>query len=345
MKKWMIMICILLLTGCDYKELNEISISTVLGIDKNNEEYTITSLIVGKGENETIIETGTGTSLTTAFSNLNLNLSENLYLNHVQTIIISDQIAKEGLNPILDYFVKNDSIQNSFYLFLAHKVSAQAILQTLLESHNSDYNTITNIFKYNDEIEFSDKTDNIDEFLDTLLEKGKEPTLNTVTISNDKVTSSKLAIFRNDKLKGFSENSMGIAVLSNHANHIIIHIPCETQNSVVEINQIHVQTKINNNQIQNDITGNITLKENACQFQINNKVQQKILIQKAEKEVQKILKQSTNEIQNLKSDIFGYGSMLYKKNKQLHSNYISKLKIHNKLTLKIQNKEGRIYHE
>ncbi len=342
MKKWFLLCILFLLTSCDYKELNEISISTVLGIDKKDNQYIISSLIVGKEENETILQNGTGTSLTTAFANLNLNLSENLYLNHVQTIIISDDLAKEGLEPILNYFIKNDSIQNNFYLFLAHNVSSKQILETLLESNNSDYNTITNIFKYNDEIEFSDKTDTLTELVDTLLEKGKEPTLNTVTISKERVIASNLAILKKDKLKAFSENMIGIAILSNHANHIVLNIACKENKSVVELGSIHVKTKTNGKKIDNYITGNISVKENTCGKTIKNEKQ---LLKKVEWELQKILKNSINESKQLNSDIFGYGALLSKKNKNLKTDYFTDLIIENHMNFKIKDKEGDVYHE
>lgn len=346
MKKIVILICLLLLTGCDYKELSEISIGTVLGIDKQKEDYIISSLIVGKEENETLLYTGKGNSITTALANLNLNLSEDIYLNHVQTVLISDKIAKEGLGPILDYFIKNDSIQNNFYLFLAHDTSAESILKALLENSQSNYNTVTNIFKYNDEIEFTNKSDSITEFLDSLLKKGKEPTLNSVTIQNEKVTTSKLGIFKKDKLHTFSDNQIGIALLSNRANHIILNIPCDKGESVVEVNHIKVKSKYKNTKIVNEIKGTLSIKENICQYNMMKEKDKKNLLEKVQKELQNLLSKTVKESKKNQSDVFGFGNIVYQKEKKLSSSYFEKLDIQNKITLKIQKEDKKeVYHE
>lgn len=346
MKKVAILIILLfLLTGCDYKELSEISIATVLGIDKQKDIYTISSLVVGKEENETLLYTGKGSSITTALSNLNLNLSENLYLNHVQTVLVSEKIAKEGMEPILDYFIKNDSIQNNFYLFLAHDASAEDILKSLLKNSQNNYNTVTNIFKYNDEIEFTNKSDSITEFLDSLLKKGKEPTLNSITIQNDAITTSKLGIFKKDKLYSFSGNMMGIALLSNRVDHIILNIPCKQGESVIEVNNIEVKTKYVNKEIHNKIKGTIDIKENVCAYDIRKDNDKKEVTKKVQKEIQNLLAKTIHESKTNRSDVFGFGNKIYQKEKKLNYHYFEKLDIENEITLKMKKEDKEVYHE
>ena len=66
---------------------------------------------------------------------------------------------------------------------------------------------------------------------------------------------------------------IGIAILSNHANHIVLNIACKENKSVVELGSIHVKTKTNGKKIDNYITGNISVKENTCGKTIKNEKQ------------------------------------------------------------------------
>ena len=53
MKKIFILFMLFFLVGCDYKEVTDSSFVTVVGIDKENDEYVISALIPGKNEDNT----------------------------------------------------------------------------------------------------------------------------------------------------------------------------------------------------------------------------------------------------------------------------------------------------
>lgn len=346
MKKILCILMILLLTGCNYKELSDLSIGTVLGIDQINDEYKISCLIVGKEENQTKLYTGSGTSITSAMKNLNLNLTGELYLDHIQSIIISEKIAKKNLKNVIQYFLKNNDIQKNFYLFMAHKVEAEKILSTLLESNENDYNAITNIFKSHDEIVFTDQTDTYTQFLNALISKRIDPTLHSVTIKDNNISISDLALFKNEVLKKFSSNIEGYALLTGNVKQILLEIPCLNRVSIAEINKIKLKTHIDGNRIKNKITGTIILKENNCKLNVKTEDGKRKVLQKAEKELQKKVDSIIKESKKIDSDIFGYRDLLYKRGKQINSLQYRSISIENNISLTISKEERKGgYHE
>ena len=125
-----IIIISILLTGCfDYREINQLVIVNALAIDKKDEEYMATVSVVK-------IEIGGGAAL--QLINLNrfifrkqvklfLNVYANdlqsprrLYINHISLLIAQEEIAKEGLNNIYDFYYVT-RIQSSICYSLSRK--------------------------------------------------------------------------------------------------------------------------------------------------------------------------------------------------------------------------------
>jgi Spore germination B3/ GerAC like, C-terminal. len=345
MKKAVILIFILLVTGCDYKELSDLSIGTVLGIDKQDGKYVVTALVVSENEGETHLFEGKGISVVTAINNLNLNLTENLYLNHLQSLVISTEVASEGMKNTLNYFLKKDDIDKNFYIFLAQNNTSNEILKHLLEKSNGNYNTITNIFKTHDEIKFTDNSDTFSTFLDIMLREGIEPTLNSLSIKDNTLTISDVGVFKNDKLVNYIGDNISYATLIGTAKQITLSIPCSDSTTIVTIENIKINHKIKNNTVNNNITGNIRIKENNCQFETKTEENKQKLKKTITNKLLKMLDKTINQTRELNSDIFGYGELFYKNYKNPNINYPN-LKITNKINFKFKNIESSdTYHE
>ncbi|MDD3341793.1 MAG: Ger(x)C family spore germination protein [Bacilli bacterium] len=346
MRKIIICFLCLFLIGCDAKELSELSIGTVLGIDKKENTYTVSCLIVGKEENETKFYQGIGSSVETALNNLNLKLSENLYLNHIQSVIVGEGAAKDGMKNIVQYFIRNSNIQKNFYLFVTQDVNANTVLDNLLKTSGNDYNIITNIFKYNDQIDFKEQKNSFTGFLDDILSPNKEPVLHAITLTKDTLVTADLALFKNDKLISFSKNITGYAVLMEEAKKITLEIPCKEDKSIVSVEKIKRKTKVKNGTIYNTIKGNLYLKENGCHFKINTEKEKNALKKKAEKQLEQKLGQVLKEAKKIDSDIFGYQEFLYKRGQKTKETTFSNIKVSNDSNLSIKTlKVGGEYHE
>ena len=116
MKKIIFSLFILLcIAGCwNYKELNEYSIVTGISIDKIDSGYKVSVLIsnVPKGNNgtdnsssnsEIVVYEGDGESIYEAIKNIGLISPKELYLNSFYILVRSDEVAYDGIVPVLDF--------------------------------------------------------------------------------------------------------------------------------------------------------------------------------------------------------------------------------------------------
>ena len=70
----------------------------------------------------------------------------------------------------------------------------------------------------------------VHDFVNDVMTKGKDASLNSVTIKNNKVTPSEIAIFKDDKLVNFTNNLLGYSLLSKKASEILLDIKYKKHN-------------------------------------------------------------------------------------------------------------------
>ncbi len=155
MKKKLIMLLLLLcfsvpiLSSCyDYKEPNNIAYVIALGIDKGNSKgiykYSIqyarptqitggTSEGGGKGEDTSEILSIESPSIYSAINLANHIISKTFTLSHTKVIVLSEEIAKEGIAPIIDAFGRNSDIRPTVYFCIAND-SAEKYLNSVKPS-------------------------------------------------------------------------------------------------------------------------------------------------------------------------------------------------------------------
>lgn len=123
MKKWILLLIgsLFLLTGCStYTELNDLSIVNTVGIEKVNDIYKVTISVVDTSnyENEanykTTLYDATGKNITEAFNNLYLYLDKEIYIYHLETLLLSSSLDKSDIDKVNDYFNNIKNNRNSF---------------------------------------------------------------------------------------------------------------------------------------------------------------------------------------------------------------------------------------
>ena len=123
----LITICFIL-TGCgNYRELNQIAIITGIGIDKKNEEYEVSVLIANaqksettskEGESQPTVYSGTGKTLVEAVKVIERKTPKELYLGHINVVLISEDVAEDGFLKVADWLLRNPESRKKFYLIL-----------------------------------------------------------------------------------------------------------------------------------------------------------------------------------------------------------------------------------
>lgn len=369
MKKILLIPLIILLTGCwNYNELNNLAICTGIAIDKNEENYEITFLISNEKKNEsdeakTTSYSGIGETIKEAIDDIKLKIPFRPYTGHLVVTVISEEVAKEGLENILDYLARDTESRNFFYILLSKNSKAKDILeiisplqtfptQTIASDINSTSTDSSLIYKttYND-------------FIYTLLEQGIHPVLNSLTIlenneENLKETSDTpkksikidtLGIFKEDKLIGWANKnqSEGINILSNNTDNIYIKTKCEDKYIMNHVKNIKTKTKIDlkNNKVKIKINGTSTISEINCKIDLENKETIKKLENDIKEELNKIIFETTKLIQNeYETDVLGYGKIIHKTNpkewKKIKNNWdetFKNLKIETEININILN--------
>lgn len=375
MKKLIILPIILLLTGCwNYYELNNLAICTGIAIDKIDNKYEVTYLISNAKKNETSSKdgeagtttyNGTGETIQEAINDLQIKMPFEPYSGHLVVAVISDEIAKEGLENILDYLARDTESRNFFYILLSKNTKAKNILEIISPLQTFPSQTIAK------DIETSSDNSSLiykityNDFIYTLLEQGINPVLNSVTILGNKeegtdtkeltntipqatIKIDTLGIFKEDKLIGWAtlDESKGINLLSNNVENIYIKTKCEDKYMMNHIENIKVKTNIDldNNKVLVKIKGKTSLIETNCKINLENPETIKTIEQNIKEELNRIINESTYLVQKkYKTDVLGYGKIIHKKNpkkwKEIKNNWneiFKNLKIETEINLTLE---------
>lgn len=380
MKKLLIIPIILLLSGCwNYYELNNIAITTGIAIDKNNNQYEVTYLISNAKKNEvsskegeagTTTYSGIGDTIQEAINDLQIKMPFEPYIGHLVVTIISEEVAKEGLENILDYLARNEESRNFFYLILSKNTKAKNILEIISPLQTFPSQTIAS------DIETSSAESSLiykityNDFIYTLLEQGTNPVLNSVTIIGNKeegtdtkelsdtipkalIKIDSLGIFKEDKLLGWAttEESKGINLLSDNVKNMYIKTKCKENYIMNYIENIKTKTKIDleKNTVFVKISGNSKILETNCKIDLEKQDTINEIENNIKQELNQIIKQAQQLTKKYNTDVLGYGKIIHKNNpkkwneiKDNWDNIYKNLEIKVEYDIKIKNKGSLI---
>lgn len=337
-------------SGCwNYRELNELAITTGIGIDVKDDKYIISYMIAnskksqdssGKSEANTVVLSGEGKSISEAYMNLNNKNPKIPYISHLEVIIISEEAAKEGVTKVLDFLMRNPESRKEFFVVLSKGTSASSILETLspLEAFPSQ-NVAQNIISNKDDqstIILEDYSD----FVSNVLKPGINPILSGVEIEGEKEEANKqeslesstpsanikintLGVFKDDKLIGWADESetIGINIINNETNSVLLSAKCDDEFMASTLTNIGTKSKISfekeNPKIKLNVKATGALVEINCKRNLEEVNVINELKEKFEESLKELLENSIELTQKkYKSDVFGFGNMIYKKDFQ-----------------------------
>lgn len=136
MKKILIILCLLFLTGCSqYNELNSLAIIKSIGITKENNYILYAEIIeeIDKDNNpQTRIIEATGKTIDEIFTNIKILVNKEIYLSHIDLIILHEKLKNEDLQNIINYFLSHKEFRNNFLVLISEDI------QTVLEKAKYD---------------------------------------------------------------------------------------------------------------------------------------------------------------------------------------------------------------
>ncbi len=335
--KMFILIFIILLSssvisGCwNYREINDFLIVTGAAIDKSedNDDYIISIETISPkgGENvemESAIYSATGKTIFDAIRNSIQISGKKTYWSHAKVIVISKDIAKEGISPILDFFNRSIEIRSDIFLLISLDETAKKILESKDTVHNTAsyhleemLNSEKSIPKYHsvELYEFKDS-------LSCKIQSPIAPTTKAIDINGMKApTIFGTAVFRKNKMVGwlneYDTTNMIIIKGEDFDGGIILIENALDTNTNISLEVFDSKTKVSTDIIEDNIIINIDVKMNVEISEIaqyGEKVD--FLSKKGRKEFEKYaeeliktrLESTINKVQReYKTDVFGFG--------------------------------------
>jgi spore germination protein KC len=200
-------------TGCwNYREIERLAIVSGVAVDKGTDErYRITVEVVqfiGGKESRATSETMTleGKTIFDAARNVIAFSGKRLYWSHAKILVISEEVAREGIEKILDWFNRDSETRADIHVLISRNVPAKDILES------------TSIGEEVKSLELREMVDNqealskapqieIWEFVNSLAAKGKvaiAPIIELEPINKEVVPRIMgTAIFKKDKYIGY----------------------------------------------------------------------------------------------------------------------------------------------
>ncbi|MEK5147112.1 Ger(x)C family spore germination protein [Psychrobacillus sp. FSL K6-4615] len=341
----------LLLTGCwDKREINDLAIATAISIDKKDDEYHVAAQVVlptelsmkgGMGSSPVTLYEASGKSVNEAIRKLTQVSPRIIYLGHLRVVVISEELAKEGIATTVDFLSRGWEIRSDFYMIVSKGRDAKEILnvQTSLEQIPS--NELYNILHTSEANYSSTVAVNFFELKTNLERDGKEGVLTGVEILGDpkkgsskqnvemiipdaKIKFKELAVFKKDKLVGWldEQESRGFNEATNQVKSTIGLVSCP------DGGEVSIHTKKYNSKIKSKTTSNnpeieikVNIVANLGEVSCDIDLTKEKTIEMLQKEYEKVVKNDIQETikvvqQKYQSDIFGFGAAIYKSNPQ-----------------------------
>ena len=127
MKKIIIILIILLLTGCNkYTELNELAIIKSIGISKNDNYTLYAEIITDIKDNEPITEIieVSDNKIDNLFNKIKLLVNKEIYFSHIDLIILDFNLNNNDYNNLIKYFINHHEFRNDFLTILSSDIKS-----------------------------------------------------------------------------------------------------------------------------------------------------------------------------------------------------------------------------
>lgn len=331
------------------RELTDLAIVKSIGIDISEEgEIVFTAIVTDTSNKEKLnggdVYTSKGNSVQEAARNMVDISPKKLYIAHLETLVISEDIAKEHLENALDFFIRDNEGSNSFYLFIANGSSAEEVINVINEEEIDMVSFLNSTQKYKGDANL--KT--LNDILRDIIEEGTQVTVNSIAIKEDKIITSDMAYFDKWNMKGYltDEESILYNMLINQTQYFITSIDKDDDLVVAEVTSSKAKYSIDKNDnscvnLKLNVNANIT--QTGKNIKLNDEEAIKNIQNKLEEEINKKINEFYRKIKDeYKVDILSLGNLLYRKKNKLFENpdYLNSLNLNVDTKVKIVNQGG-----
>ncbi|HHV64330.1 MAG TPA: Ger(x)C family spore germination protein [Peptococcaceae bacterium] len=332
-----IIVCVLILlsiSGCwNRRELNTLAILMGMGIDKAQEtgKIELTAQVIKPGELKQEARTGekaywnikkTGSTVFNTIRGFTFESSRKIFLQHSQVLIFGRELAEEGVQNHLDFFIRDHETRLTVDVLVAEGKAAD-ILDVKSEIEKIPANNIANLVEAYGATSQSISV-SLDEFIKRLMSKTFSPIAPIIRVNNDGEKQSVFlegtAVFKRAKMVGELNRieTRGLLWVIDKIRSGIIVINSPDGEGNVEFEIIRASSKIipkiENNRISLTVKikeeGNIGSQNSPGDLELEH-------IEYFENEKKSVIKNEVmaaiSKAQELNADIFGFGEAIYRK--------------------------------
>lgn len=333
------------LTGCNnYRELNDLAIVSAIGIKKENNQIKLTIQVLDTNqdsnentESKFIIFNTTGKTVQEAIRNVMMESSKRLFINQLQILLIDEELAKDGINDIIDFFFRDPESRKQYIVLIANDdINDILSTKTLLEKISGM--NIRERIRKNDKYLNNINDQTFAELISDYMNPYKDMIITTVDlIKNDseedeiepknEIILSKTAIFNKDKLVGYIDplDVIYYNFVRNNINNTLLTIKHDNKNASIEV--ISNKTKLKNEENKIIIELNMEASINDINFDLDLTKNEniKLLENLYEEDLNKEILESINKtIKDYAVDIYGFTDFIYRNdNKYFKNNNIT----------------------
>jgi spore germination protein KC len=371
----LLVINMFIITSCEVALVGKREITTLLfvriaGIDKgkekeNNLRLTVSSKDIspgGEAKEQSISKTisNEGITILSNQNQFNLYSDMEIYWGNNEIIVISEELAKEGIASVLDFFVRDNNQNIDMFVFISKGWTAEDIIRKGSDEKMFVGDKIKNIVKgvkYNTDA-------SVIELLEIIKMLDNENTglyLPVITLLKKEETNGKeeynvkidgYALFRKDKLIDIvsGDKAKGISFIINKVDSGDIYVK-DKKNKYITLEIAKSVTNIESEIKGEEIFFNIKIKliSNIEEYNGSDDIFQKDYLEFLNNQQKEIVYKQVKEaiVMSLQHnvDFYGIGEILYHKypnkwEKSLRSKWIEKYP-HTKYTITIDSKIER----
>ncbi|MBP2651206.1 MAG: putative spore germination protein [Firmicutes bacterium] len=340
------------LTGCwSSHEVNTLAITVCIGIDKIENGYRVTEQVINPkaiaskrsiNESPIILYTSEGQSIGEIIQSLTTQSSRRIYHSHLRMVIFGEEVARDGIKDILDYFMREREYRTDFYFAVAKGASAKEVLSVLTPLEAIPGISMYSSLETSQNFWAPTKSIKIIELINLITAEGKNLVLPSIEISAgtampnstevlNKDTGIKkpiftgLGVFRKDKLVGWlnEDESKGYNYITGnvkktvgtiyYGNNDRITIDVMKVKSDMEVYRVNDKPAI---AVNIDMLG--TIKTAVGTLDVSKEENQSLLNKLSEDRVTYFCNKAITTVRTeFKTDIFGFGEAIHKKYPEL----------------------------
>lgn len=325
-----LLICILL-SGCwDRTEINDIAFVVSSAIDKKNDQYRVAMQIplVGQlggqtgggggtaGSKTWYVDSASGTTIREANNKLQTSLSRTINTSHRRTVIIGEDMARDGVAPVFDILTRNP--QNRLTaLILVSRGEARDILNTDVQLEQFPAEMIRELA-----IIATSRPVFLSRFMSDLVEIGSDPYAPVISASKTKpggkgksnLKIDGLAIFKKDRLMDIfkDEHMTATLMLLNQARQpeFIVDLPNQMGQASIQLQKsnasFHAAEKNGKLSMTIEIRAKGIIMENQSTYETRENDQYYIIQKALNRTIKKDVISTVHRLQKLKADPAGF---------------------------------------